>query len=80
MLSVFQDNVYSQLHPKTREKLELAINRIDQLHTQWAIVSNLLINQINSAQTFTWRGFNSPQGRALSKEIDRYPKCSNMRY
>lgn len=81
-LAVFNDVVYSQLHPKVKEQLEAAIK-----HHELAmpVVVNLVQraqvfnNQMERAKTFTWTGFKQPQGRELSREVDGFNSCSNAR-
>lgn len=82
MLTVFQDVVYSQLHPKVRQQFEDAIRHMDDITPFIANMmqrGQVLTNQIEKAQTIKWIGFKTPQGRQLSREVDGFPKCSNTR-
>jgi hypothetical protein len=80
MLAVFQDVVYSQLHPKVKHQFEEAIRRFDQLNTVFSSNSVLIaqkVREINEAQKARFINFKKPPARFLSREVDRYPKCSN---
>ena len=80
-LAVFRDTVYSQLHPDVRKQVEDAIKRHEQI---MPVVANMVqrgrifTNNIEKAQTFSWKGFKEPQGRELSREVDGFNRCSNV--
>lgn len=80
MLAVFQDVVYSQLHPKVKHQFEEAIKQFEVLETNQHILSTIAtekLKEINAAQTARFINFKQPPARFLSREIDRYPVCSN---
>lgn len=80
MLAVFQDVVYSQLHPKVKQQFELAIKRLDFIEADnnfSAELANRKVKEINAAQKAYFINFKSPPARFLSREIDSFQKCSN---
>jgi hypothetical protein len=80
MLAVFQDVVYSQLHPKVKHHFEEAIKRAEQIELEYNVFHAIAlekVREINEAQKARFINFKKPPARFLSREVDRYPKCSN---